>query len=256
MAASGSANKKKTTPSSAPSSKGRKGRAPGRRSIFWRMRRVVYLLGLLFVAGIAGAGWVASQIPLPPEEPLVQTSYVCAANVTEACGPDNAIVALSGTENRISVELEDVPPVMIDAVLAQEDRNFYEHSGVDPLSIGRALWTDVRHQKVAQGGSTITQQYVKNVYLTDDQTLLRKVREAALAVKIERELGKDEILERYLNTIYFGRGAYGVEAASRAYFGHTLSEITAGEALDVGPRSLGWQWTHRLVDFVRLYFWW
>jgi membrane peptidoglycan carboxypeptidase len=228
MARSGSSQK--TTSSSAAPTQGSKGRAPGRRSILWRMRRVAYLMGLLFVASVAGAGWVASQIPLPPEEPLVQTSYVCSAEVTEACGPDNAIAALSGTENRISVELDEVPDVVIDAVLAQEDRNFYEHSGVDPVSIGRALWTDIRHQKLAQGGSTITQQYVKNVYLTDDQTLLRKVREAALAVKLERELGKDEILERYLNTIYFGRGAYGVEAASRAYFGHPLSEITPGEA--------------------------
>jgi len=229
MPRSGSTSKNATS-STPPGPNGRKGRASGRRSIFWRMRRMVYLLGLLFVAGVAGAGWVASQIPLPPEEPLVQTSYVCSAEVTEACGPDNAIASLSGVENRISVELDEVPDVVINAVLAQEDRNFYAHSGVDPISIGRALWTDIRHQKLAQGGSTITQQYVKNVYLTDDQTLLRKVREAALAVKLERELGKDEILERYLNTIYFGRGAYGVEAASRAYFGHPLVQITTGEA--------------------------
>ena len=194
------------------------------------MRRVVYLLGLLFVAGVAGAGWVASQIPLPPAEPLVQTSYICAADVTDACGPDNAIAQLSGSENRISIPLEEVPDVLIDAVLAQEDRNFFSHSGVDPVSIARALWTDIRHRRAAQGGSTITQQYVKNVYLTDEETLLRKVREAALAVKLERELGKEEILERYLNTIYFGRGAYGVEAASRAYFGKPVAQIDVAEA--------------------------
>ncbi|MBK5221386.1 MAG: transglycosylase domain-containing protein [Acidimicrobiia bacterium] len=194
------------------------------------MRRLFYLVGLLFIAGIAGAGWVVSQVPLPPAEPLVQTSYVCAADVTEGCGPDNAIAQLSGTENRISVKLDDVPDVVIDAVLAQEDRNFFSHSGLDPVSIGRALWTDIRHQRLAQGGSTITQQYVKNVYLTDDRTLMRKVREAALAVKLERELGKEEILERYLNTIYFGRGAYGIEAASRAYFGRPASQIGISEA--------------------------
>ncbi|QGG96878.1 transglycosylase domain-containing protein [Actinomarinicola tropica] len=194
------------------------------------MRRIVYLFGLLLVAGLAGAGWVVAQVPLPPAEPLVQTSYVCAADVAEGCGPDNSIAQLSGSENRISLELEEVPDVLIDAILAQEDRNFFSHSGIDPVSIGRALWTDVRHQRLAQGGSTITQQYVKNVYLTDDRTLLRKVREAALAMKLERELGKEEILERYLNTIYFGRGAYGVEAASRAYFGKPAAELQVGEA--------------------------
>lgn len=194
------------------------------------MRRLVYLFGLLVVAGVAGAGWVVGQVPLPPADPLVQTSYICAGHVTDGCGPDTAMAALSGTENRTSVALEDVPDVLVDAVLAQEDRNFFSHSGVDPISIGRALWTDIRHQRFAQGGSTITQQYVKNVYLTDDQSLMRKLREAALAVKLERELGKEEILERYLNTIYFGRGAYGVEAAARAYFGVPVGQLGITES--------------------------
>ena len=105
------------------------------------------------------------------------------------------------------------------AVLAAEDRTFYDHGGVDPVGIVRALWANLRSDSVQQGGSTITQQYVKNVYLSQERTITRKVKEAALAVKLERELPKQEILTRYLNTIYFGRGAYGVEAASRAYFG-------------------------------------
>lgn len=210
---------------------GRTAREPKRkRSIFWRWRRFFYLLGLAFLALIAGAGWVVSQIELPEAEVLLQTSYVCAADVTDDCNSDNAIAALSGDQVRTLVTLDEVPDVLIDAVLAQEDRNFFSHSGLDPVSIGRALWTDIRHQTIAQGGSTITQQYVKNVYLTNDRTLMRKLREAALAVKLERELGKEEILERYLNTIYFGRGAYGVEAAARAYFGKSVSDIGLSES--------------------------
>lgn len=182
------------------------------------------------VGAVAGVGWVITQIELPEADVLLETSYVCAADVTEECGPDNAIAELSGTQNRTVVPLEQIPDVLVTAILAQEDRNFFQHSGVDPVSIGRALWIDIQYQTLAQGGSTITQQYVKNVYLTNDQSLVRKIREAALAVRLERELGKEEILERYLNTIYFGRGAYGVEAASRAYFGKPVSEITLTES--------------------------
>ncbi len=201
-----------------------------KRSVFWRWRRFFFLMGLAGLALVAGAGWVVSQVELPEAEVLLQTTYVCAADVTDNCTSDNAIASLSGDQVRTLVTLDQVPDVLIDAVLAQEDRNFFSHSGLDPVSIARALWTDIRHQTIAQGGSTITQQYVKNVYLTDDRTLMRKLREAALAVKLERELGKEEILERYLNTIYFGRGAYGVEAASRAYFGKSVEDIELSEA--------------------------
>ncbi len=117
-----------------------------------------------------------------------------------------------------------------EAVLATEDRDYYEHGGVDPVGIGRALYKDLRGGGVEQGGSTITQQYVKNVYLTSERSIGRKLKEAVLAVKLERELDKDEILERYLNTIYFGRGAYGVGAATRAYFDKDVREIGLQEA--------------------------
>lgn len=201
-----------------------------RRSLLWRWRRFLFLVAVVLVAGLAGAGWVLSQVELPPEEPLVETSYVCAADVTEGCGPDNAIASLSGVEDRISVRYEDLPEVLVQAVVATEDRNFFDHRGVDVVSIGRALWTDIRYRTIAQGGSTITQQYVKNAFLTDEQTLVRKLREAVMAIELERQLSKEEILERYLNTIYLGRGAYGVEAASRAYFGVSVTELDAARA--------------------------
>ena len=126
--------------------------------------------------------------------------------------------------------LEEVPQVLVDAVLATEDRDFFQHGGVDPVGIARAFYNDMRGRGVQQGGSTITQQYVKNVYLTSERSVARKVKEAILAVKLERELDKQQILERYLNTIYFGRGAYGVGAASRAYFGKDVRDVELGEA--------------------------
>ena len=202
-----------------------------KRSIFWRMRRPFFAVALVFVLVVAGAGYLFTQVPLPEKEPpLLQTSFFCAADVTSGCNADNSIAQLSGTEDRIAVTYEQLPPSLVQAVLAAEDRTFYDHGGVDPVGIVRALWANLRSDSVQQGGSTITQQYVKNVYLSQERTITRKVKEAALAVKLERELPKQEILTRYLNTIYFGRGAYGVEAASRAYFGKSVGDITLPEA--------------------------
>ncbi|MDP1819427.1 MAG: PBP1A family penicillin-binding protein [Acidimicrobiales bacterium] len=202
----------------------------GRRSALWRWRRSLFVGGLVSVAGIGGVASVVFNINLPPEDALRQTSFVCAADVREACGPDNAIATFSAEEDRINVPLEEVPQVLVDAVLATEDRDFFEHGGVDPVGIARAFYNDVRGRGVRQGGSTITQQYVKNVYLSSERSIARKVKEAVLAVKLERELDKEQILERYLNTIYFGRGAYGVGAASRAYFGTDVRGIGLPEA--------------------------
>ncbi|HVL93605.1 MAG TPA: PBP1A family penicillin-binding protein, partial [Acidimicrobiales bacterium] len=137
--------------------------------------------------------------------------------------------SLDKGENRVSVPIDQVPDVVVDAVLAAEDRQFFDHPGIDPAGIVRATWADIRG-KALQGGSTITQQYVKNVYLTRERTLLRKLKEAVLAVKLERHFDKREILERYLNTIYLGRGAYGLQAASRSYFGKDVGELGLREA--------------------------
>lgn len=210
---------------------GRRGRPPGERGRLWRWRRPLFLLGLLFVLAIAGGAYLFTQVPLPTDEPpLVQTTFICAGDVTSGCTVDNSIAQLSGSEDRVAVTYDQLPPVLIDAVISAEDRDFFSHRGVDPVGIGRALWANIRNESVQQGGSTITQQYVKNVYLTQERTLTRKIKEAALAVKVERELSKDEILTRYLNVIYFGRGAYGVQAASRAYFGKDVEDIDLPEA--------------------------
>ncbi|MEY2453514.1 MAG: penicillin-binding protein [Acidimicrobiaceae bacterium] len=201
-----------------------------RRSVLWRWRRGLFLLGVLFVAGIAAAGYSLAQIELPPERIQAQTSFICAADVTSNCNDSNAIASLHGEQDRVNVSLDQVPSVMIDSVLAAEDRTFFDHGGVDPWGTARALWADLRSQGSTQGGSTITQQYVKNVYLSSERTFSRKIKEAVLSIKLEQEFTKQQILERYLNTVYFGRGAYGIGAAVRTYFGHDLASVTLPEA--------------------------
>ena len=107
------------------------------------------------------------------------------------------------------------------AIVAVEDKRFYEHRGVDLRGMARAVWADVTHRGTVQGGSTITQQLVKNAYLTNQKTIARKLTEAALAWQLEQQWSKDKILTAYLNTVYFGNGAYGVEQASKVYFHHS-----------------------------------
>lgn len=225
-------------PSRTPSSTGSTGSTgpdsvldPSRRPRRWWVRRGLFSAGLLGVAVAAGLVYALWQIPLPSgEPPLLQTTFMCASDVDTDCNRDNSIAQLSGGVDRVRVTYDDIPEVFILALLATEDRQFFVHSGVDPLAVVRALAADLRDEGMRQGGSTITQQYVKNAYLTSERTWERKLREAVLAIKLERELPKQEILERYLNTIYWGRGAYGIQAAARTYFGVDVSELGLAES--------------------------
>ena len=201
-----------------------------RRSFLWRWRRGLFLVGLMLVAAIAGTGFVLAQIDLPPERFQAQTTFVCTAEVVDGCNQDNATARLFGEQDRVDVTLDAIPEVLVQAVLASEDRDYFEHGGVDPIGIARAAWTDIRGGEIRQGGSTITQQYVKTVYLTNERTITRKLKEAVLAIKLEQELSKEEILERYLNAIYFGRGSYGVGTAARAYFDRDVSQLDLAQA--------------------------
>ena len=198
----------------------------------WRFRRALFLLALAGVTALAAGLAMLSRIALPEDDfaDLVQTSFICTAEVTEGCGPTVATAQLSAGEDREVVAYDAIPQVLIQAVVAAEDKWFFDHSGIDPFGIARALYRDLRNEGVQQGGSTITQQYVKNAFLTPERSVVRKLREAVLAVKLERELTKEEILGRYLNRIYFGRGAYGVEAASQAYFAKPVRQIDLAEA--------------------------
>jgi penicillin-binding protein 1A len=163
-----------------------------------------------------------SRSPLPKGTPLTQTTIV----YDDAGHP----LTTYQVQNRINVPLSKVPPVLIDAVVSTEDRHFFTEGAIDPLGVLRALLADVRGTGNLQGASTITQQYVKQAYLSSQRTLSRKAEEAQLAVKLGHKESKDEILDGYLNTIYLGRQAYGVEAASRAYFGKDVNQLDLAEA--------------------------
>jgi penicillin-binding protein 1A len=132
-------------------------------------------------------------------------------------------------QNRSSVPLREIPRHLVNATIATEDRSFYSHWGVDLWGVARAAFTDLLHMRRAQGGSTITQQLARNVFLSHEKTWTRKLKETALAIEIERNYTKDQILELYFNQIYFGDGAYGVEAASKTFFGKPLRELTLPE---------------------------
>jgi membrane peptidoglycan carboxypeptidase len=134
-----------------------------------------------------------------------------------------------GESNRISVPLQDMPKELRNATLAAEDREFYAHSGFDMMALTRAAWNEISGGS-RQGGSTLTQQYAKNAFLSHEQTIARKARELILSVKLEGAESKDQILENYLNTIYFGRGAYGVETAAQAYYGKAAAQLTLSES--------------------------
>ncbi|HSP37516.1 MAG TPA: transglycosylase domain-containing protein [Frankiaceae bacterium] len=192
-----------------------------RRSPFTRRTGVVlFTVFSLFVIAAAGLFYAATKVPLPNSVDTEQVS-----TVTYRDGKTQIVKI--GSVNRTDVPLDAVSVDARNAVLAAENRNFYSESGISFRGTLRAAWTNIKGGEVAQGGSTITQQYARNAYLTQARTFSRKMREIALAIKLDRKYSKDQILEFYLNTIYFGRGAYGIEAASRAYFGTSAKRLTA-----------------------------
>jgi penicillin-binding protein 1A len=182
------------------------------------------LAGLSFAFGLVRA--VASEIPAL--DPAAQHSEV--DTVVYASNGRTVLAVLRGDESRVLVGTEDIAPIMRQAIVAVEDQRFFDHNGIDIRGIGRALWADIKHQSVVEGGSTITQQFVKNAYIRNEQTIARKVREAALAWQLEQRWSKDRILTAYLNTIYFGNGAYGIQQAARSYFKKDASDLTLPEA--------------------------
>ncbi len=170
---------------------------------------------------------IASELPqLEPgkERRTERLGYIYASD------GKTVLAVLRGSESRILVGSDEISPVMKQAIVAVEDRRFWEHQGVDIQGMARAVWADIRSRDFVQGGSTITQQFVKNQYTQQERTVSRKLKEAALAWQLEQRWSKDRILTAYLNTIYFGNGAYGIEMASRVYFDKHASELTLPEA--------------------------
>ena len=197
--------------------------APRRGGRLWRWRRWLFAVGLLGFAVVAGGLYYLSRIPLPSPAPLKQTTFVYDAS-------GKHVLASFSEENRVNVPLSQVPPVVINAVVSTEDRHFFSEGALNPVSIVRAFISDVRGSGNLQGASTITQQYVKQTYLSSQRSVSRKIKEAALSIRVARSESKREILQDYLNTIYWGRGAYGVEAAAQAYFGKDVNQLGLSQA--------------------------
>ena len=177
----------------------------------------------VLAVSLLAAGCTYTTVRLAPSvPPNAQASVVLAADGT-------LLTTLHAGENRKEISLSEVPRHVQDAVVAIEDRRFWTHRGIDLRAILRAARTNLDEGAVVEGGSTITQQFVKNAMLAADRTLDRKIEEATLSIQVEREYSKEEILEYYLNTVYFGAGAYGIEAAAMVYLGKSASELTVAE---------------------------
>jgi penicillin-binding protein 1A len=184
---------------------------------------VIGLWGLIALTLILA--WYAKDLPDLIENPKFKRE----ASIT-VLGNDGTVIARYGDLKGNSLSIDDMPQYLIDAILATEDRRFYYHFGIDPIGLMRAFVVNFRHGDVRQGGSTITQQLAKNLFLSQDRTYKRKIQEALLALWLEKELTKDEILAAYLNRVYMGSGAYGVDAAAEVYFNKSAKNINLREA--------------------------
>jgi len=203
----------------------RRAKSPSRLSF----GRLIYWGAVLSLwAGIAVIGavvWAGAHLP-----PIQSLEIPKRPPTIEIVGVDGTVLAQRGEMAGANISLKDLPPYLPKAFIAIEDRRFYSHYGVDPYGILRAAVTNLVHRGVSQGGSTLTQQLAKNLFLTQERTLARKLQEVELALWLERKYSKNEILELYLNRVYFGSGAYGVEAAAQRYFGKSAKNVTLAEA--------------------------
>jgi penicillin-binding protein 1A len=195
----------------------------------WTIGRVAYwgaVVGLwLVIAGMGGAVWVGAH--LPPIQSLEIPKRPPSIKIVDLQG---RLLATRGDMGGAAVPLKDLPRYVPQAFVAIEDRRFYSHHGIDPIGIARAMVANILRRGVSQGGSTLTQQLAKNLFLTQERTLSRKVQEVALALWLERKFNKTQILDLYLNRVYFGAGAYGIEAAAQRYFSKPATKLTVAEA--------------------------
>jgi penicillin-binding protein 1A len=197
----------------------------GSRQKRWREYLVDSIIVLVILSLFASIGY--AFFSLPQTDNLEQLQLVAATQVFDINGQ---LISKLFEENRIVVSINNISPYVQQAIVANEDTRFYSHFGIDPIGIIRAAVINLRHGSIVEGGSTITQQLAKNLFLTQEQTFVRKIKEALLAILIERKFSKQEILQAYLNQVYFGEGAYGIEAASQLYIGKHASELTLAES--------------------------
>jgi penicillin-binding protein 1A len=200
---------------------GRKRRSGIGRLIYWGVVLALWAV----IAGIAAVVWVGIHLP-----PIQSLEIPKRPPSTLILGVNGTTLATRGDMGGAAVPMRELPAYVPNAFIAIEDRRFYSHHGVDPWGILRAAIRDVLHRGAAQGGSTITQQLAKNLFLTQERTVTRKLQEVVLALWLEHKFSKAQILDLYLNRVYFGAGAYGIEAAAQRYFGKSARQLTLPEA--------------------------
>jgi penicillin-binding protein 1A len=206
--------------------KPKKSKRKGGRSLFSKLvyaGLVLCLWGVIAVGGVVA--YYASQLP-----PIDQLTVPKRPPNIAIMASDGSLLANRGETGGRTVTLKELPPYLPKAFVAIEDRRFYDHFGIDPVGISRAVYRNLAHRGGLQGGSTLTQQLAKNLFLTQERTASRKIQEAILALWLERNYSKDQILELYLNRVYFGAGAYGVEAAAQRYYGKSARNVSLAEA--------------------------
>ena len=203
-------------------------RKPQKTQRGWFGRFVRYgLVGTLFGIMIVGIMVAVAYSSLPSFDEMKQSPNGQMIRVHAA---DGTVIVSMGPSFGRWLGYDELPPIMTNAMVSVEDRRFRYHPGVDPIGIARSFWVRLQAGHFRQGGSTITQQLARNIFLTNDRTFTRKGREMILALALERKFTKDQILELYLNRVYFGGGAYGVDAASRKFFGHPATKLSLAEA--------------------------
>lgn len=201
-----------------------------RRRPMWQ-RLLIYFLLLVLLGIVVGGGYLVVLLVqvskmLPSSEQIVNLKPYVG---TRILSQDGVVLATLTNERRELAKLSEFPKQLIDAVVAIEDSQFYQHRGISPRAVFRAVWVNLRAGRYAQGGSTITMQLARNAFLTQKKTFHRKLQEALLALQMEQHLTKEQILETYLNEVYFGSGAYGAKTAARVYFDKPLNKLTLAE---------------------------
>ena len=191
------------------------------------VKRLIWIISILFVLIVAGAGcgFISATMQSLPDVGNVKPP--ASSQIYDVHG--NLITTVHATENRLPVPLKQIPKNLQNAFIATEDSRFYSHHGIDPIGVLRAIAVNVVRSGVSEGGSTITQQLARNAFLNQDRTFKRKISEALLALQIEKRYSKDEILNMYMNQIYFGQGAYGVESAAHIYFGKDVKDLNLAQ---------------------------
>lgn len=202
-----------------------------RRKQFPRIRTVIAFLAVLLLAAspAIAAAWrsVSENLPsLDKEEEYHATNDTL---IFDSSPTPHLLAVLHGGENRVIVPEEQIPPILKQAIVVIEDDRFYEHQGFDPVGVMRAIFSNFTEGKLVEGGSTITQQYIKNTYVSNEPSINRKLKEAIYAHDLEQKWSKDKILSEYLNTIYFGNGAYGIQVAATIYFNKAVPDLTIAE---------------------------